>query len=69
MIEARPWPRRQVTASFGVATMTPWTQTPQGLVEDADKALYASKATGRNRTTHIYSLLGAHVLQLSVRSG
>lgn len=60
-IEGRPWPHRKVTASFGVATMTPWPHIPQELIEHADKALYASKAMGRNRVTHIYNLLGAQL--------
>ncbi len=51
-IEAEDWPLRQITASFGVATLNATTQTAQQLVDLADKALYASKAVGRNRVTH-----------------
>jgi diguanylate cyclase (GGDEF)-like protein len=43
------WPLRQVTASFGVATLNATTQTGQQLVDMADRALYASKEAGRNR--------------------
>ena len=41
-----------VTASFGVATSLPAAfKPPRALVGAADKALYLSKADGRNRTT------------------
>jgi diguanylate cyclase (GGDEF)-like protein len=42
-----------VTISLGVATCVPEEHTPQDtLIRLADKALYASKRTGRNRTSH-----------------
>jgi diguanylate cyclase (GGDEF)-like protein len=41
-----------VTASFGVASSLPAAfKTPRALVGAADRALYLSKADGRNRTT------------------
>jgi diguanylate cyclase (GGDEF)-like protein len=52
--EQAVWPRRAVTASFGVATTTPEMNTvaPETLVALADQALYLSKHSGRNRVTH-----------------
>ena len=55
-IEAQEWPLRAITASFGAATLSSRMQTGQELVELADRALYASKAAGRNRVTHAESL-------------
>jgi len=51
-IESHPWKQRQVTASFGVATFQPGVQSGSDLVDQADQALYRSKAAGRNRVTH-----------------
>ena len=45
-----PWPSRAVTASLGVATLTP-AQTGGDLIAAADKALYQSKTSGRNRVS------------------
>ncbi|MGE3818770.1 MAG: diguanylate cyclase [Isosphaeraceae bacterium] len=50
-IEGHPWPLRPVTVSVGVSTFDPTTQTPESLVEAADRALYESKRNGRNRVT------------------
>ena len=50
-IESAAWPARPVTASFGVATLSPSSPDPAGLVAAADKALYCSKHAGRNRVT------------------
>jgi len=51
-IEDFPWPERAVTASIGVAMSVPGsTETSYDLVEHADKALYVSKESGRNRVT------------------
>jgi diguanylate cyclase (GGDEF)-like protein len=51
-IERRDWPHSPITASFGVATMTLKTGDALELVDQADRALYASKRRGRNRVTH-----------------
>lgn len=43
--------RIQLTLSLGVAEMTPDMESPQTLIKSADKALYQSKNSGRNRVT------------------
>lgn len=57
-VEAAPWPGRGVTASFGVSTWNPTLSPRDGraLLNDADRALYKSKGTGRNRVTHASAL-------------
>jgi PleD family two-component response regulator len=57
-IESFAWPLRPVTASFGVATRTPAIEDLAGLVDGADRALYASKNDGRNRVTHLEMIDG-----------
>ena len=51
-IEGGGWKERDVTASFGVASLTGKMENAAALTQAADDALYASKAAGRNRTTH-----------------
>jgi diguanylate cyclase (GGDEF)-like protein/PAS domain S-box-containing protein len=51
-IEGEDWEHRQVTASFGVASLDETADTKQDMVDRADAALYASKRNGRNRVTH-----------------
>lgn len=58
-IEESPWDLRAVTASFGVATLDLSLCDPATLIAAADKALYASKAAGRNCVTHIRSVSDA----------
>jgi diguanylate cyclase len=54
-IATSEWPRRQVTASLGLATISSGTRTATALVEHADCALYQSKQAGRNCVTHFRS--------------
>ena len=56
-IEGRRWTHRSVTASFGVTTTTRPAQIMEDLLREADKALYKSKAEGRNRVTHFDEFL------------
>lgn len=49
------WPYREITVSVGSATFT-GTESARGMIENADKALYYSKANGRNRSTHYNDL-------------
>lgn len=46
------WPIREITASFGVATVRTTDASPEEVVQRADAALYFSKQHGRNRVTH-----------------
>jgi len=51
-IAEHPWPNRKVTASLGVATSDADTPDAATLVDHADRALYHSKQSGRNQSTH-----------------
>ena len=51
-IEKNDWPSRAITASFGVATLAESMAEPIDMINETDKALYVSKARGRNRVTH-----------------
>ena len=46
-------PLGRVTASFGVATCMDKTLTKEELIREADKALYKSKAAGKNKVTAV----------------
>ncbi|RYX85963.1 sensor domain-containing diguanylate cyclase [bacterium] len=52
VLELSVWPRRAITASFGVATTTDALCSEEELIAAADAALYSSKSAGRNRVTH-----------------
>lgn len=56
LVESREWPLRPVTVSVGVSTLSTEIKSEGELVEIADKALYHSKASGRNRVTHAAAL-------------
>lgn len=47
-VEAHRWKHRPVTASVGVAWLTPTHASAQSLLIDADRALYQAKSAGRN---------------------
>lgn len=51
-IEAEQWPHRDVKVSIGIASWGPGADSPSALIGQADKALYFSKKSGRNRATH-----------------
>jgi len=42
---------RQITSSFGVASLLTGAKTLKELIDHADQALYRSKESGRNRVT------------------
>lgn len=50
-IEGHAWSMREVTASFGVATLDSGSSTPAELVDAADRAMYISKSSGRNKVS------------------
>ena len=52
------WTLRPITISLGVATLGPREADPDELIDQADRALYFSKALGRNRTTHSREIHG-----------
>ena len=51
-IERAPWRSKPVTVSVGIATLQAGTPAPHKLLQQADAALYHSKAAGRNCVTH-----------------
>jgi diguanylate cyclase (GGDEF)-like protein len=53
-IATSTWPKRRLTASFGIATTQPSGTgvDVEALLAAADRALYYSKTSGRNRVTH-----------------
>jgi diguanylate cyclase (GGDEF)-like protein/PAS domain S-box-containing protein len=55
-IEAHAWMHRKVTASFGISTMNALLDSTTALVAAADRALYCSKAAGRDRVTHFFDM-------------
>ncbi len=62
-IEAVSWPRRNITASIGATTVAPIRTVPRpaspgysSVLTAADRALYHSKRTGRNRVSHASEL-------------
>ena len=55
-VARHPWPLRSITISLGVATLSTIENEPAALIAQADRALYDSKARGRNQVTHARDL-------------
>lgn len=55
-ISNHPWPLRRISASLGIATSRPGMTDPSRLVEEADRALYHAKQSGRNAAVHYHEL-------------
>ncbi len=51
-VAERAWPCQPVTVSLGIASATPALVHHSHLLDQADRALYRSKACGRNCVTH-----------------
>ena len=67
-VAGHAWPARPVTVSLGVATVR--AEEARGrealpLLDQADKALYHSKAAGRDRVTHFEEFTGVTILALA----
>lgn len=56
IIESAVWPKRPITTSVGVASLSRDISSPAELIAAADKALYYSKHHGRNVVTHADTL-------------
>ena len=52
-LEEATWPLRSITASFGVVQVTARIESAMALIEEADRAMYVAKSTGRNRVSAI----------------
>ncbi len=50
------WEHSPITASFGVSTLTPATPEKEIIVDEADKALYFAKQSGRNCVKHYWDM-------------
>jgi two-component system cell cycle response regulator len=64
-VEDHVWPRKAVTVSLGATTIVFSTAVPHPsapgvpeILDQADRALYRSKGTGRNRVTHLAEISG-----------
>lgn len=51
-IQVAPMTSRTCTASLGVSTVYSMSKSEQTMIDEADRALYHSKHTGKNRVTH-----------------
>ena len=52
-IESKKWSHRAITASFGVSSIEMGATQVEGILDQADKALYVAKERGRNRVVRI----------------
>ena len=51
-VESHAWEQRAITVSVGIATLQSGRDTPQTLIDHADRALYHAKQSGRNCISH-----------------
>lgn len=56
-MQAHDWPLRAITVSVGATTMRPGMLESSRLVEEADRALYHAKQSGRNLAVHYHELV------------
>lgn len=56
-VAERAWAHQPVTVSLGIASLTPALMHHSHLLDQADRALYRSKACGRNCVTHFLDSL------------
>jgi diguanylate cyclase (GGDEF)-like protein len=67
-LEAHEWDYPTVTASFGVTTRTESIGDREILIEQADKALYHAKKSGKNRVSHYWDLPELQITDEEIRT-
>ena len=68
-IASQPWMLRPITISLGIATPDAAASQPADLIDQADRALYHSKALGRDRSTHTRDLRDSILQPVSINFG